>query len=69
MQRLKTTEQLLRHATQAFNLAQARYKAGSSSLVELTDAQVSATSAAIAEANARFDTLIQRSGFRPPAAA
>jgi outer membrane protein len=61
VQRLKTTEQLLRHATQAFNLAQARYRAGSSSLVELTDAQVSATSAAIAEANARFDTLIQRS--------
>ncbi len=60
VQRLKTTEQLLKHANQAFDLAQARYKAGSSSLVELTDAQLSATSAAIAEANARFDTLIQR---------
>jgi len=60
VQRLQTTEQLLKHATQAFDLAQARYKAGSSSLVELTDAQVSATSAGIAEANARFDTLIQR---------
>ena len=60
VQRLKTTEQLLKHATQAFDLAQARYKAGSSSLIELTDAQLNATSAAIAEANARFDTLIQR---------
>ena len=60
VQRLKTTEQLLKHARQAFELAQARYKAGSSSLVELTDAQLSATSAAIAEANARYDTLIQR---------
>ncbi|HMD60486.1 MAG TPA: TolC family protein [Opitutaceae bacterium] len=60
VQRLQTTEQLLKHATKAYALAQARYKAGSSSLVELTDAQLSATSAAIAEANARFDTLIQR---------
>jgi outer membrane protein len=60
VQRLRTTEQLLRHATQAFDLAQAQYKAGRASLVELTDAQVNQTSAAIAEANARFDTLIQR---------
>jgi outer membrane protein len=60
VQRLRTTEQLLKHATKAFDLAQARYKAGSSSLVELTDAQLSATSAAIAEANARYDTLVQR---------
>ena len=60
VQRLRTTEQLLKHATQAFDLAQAQYKVGSASLVELTDAQVNATSAAIAEANARFDTLIQR---------
>ena len=44
----------------ALGLAQARYKAAISSLVELTDARLSATSAAIAEANARFSTLIQR---------
>jgi outer membrane protein len=60
VQRLRTTEQLLQHANQALELAQARYKAGSSSLVELTDAQLSATSAAIGEANARYDTLVQR---------
>jgi len=60
VQRLRTTEQLLKHATQAFDLAKAQYKAGSASLVELTDAQVNQTSAAIAEADARFDTLIQR---------
>jgi outer membrane protein len=60
VQRLQTTEQLVKHATQAYDLARARYKAGSSSLVELTDAQLSATSAGIAAANARFDTLIQR---------
>ncbi len=57
--RLSTTRQLLRHATQAFELAQARYKAGSSSIVELSDAQLSQTSAAIAFANAEFDTRIQ----------
>lgn len=58
-QRLSTTRQLLRHATQAFELAQARYKAGSSSIVELSDAQLSQTSAAIGFANAEFDTRIQ----------
>jgi outer membrane protein len=57
--RLSTTRQLLKHATQAFELAQARYKAGSSSIVELSDAQLSQTSAAIAFANAEFDTRIQ----------
>ncbi len=58
-QRLRTTERLLQHATEAFNLAQARYKVGSSSVVELSEAQLTQTSAAIAQANARYDTLIQ----------
>ena len=56
----RTTEQLLKHANQAFSLAEARYKIGSSSIVELTDAQVNATSAQIADANARYGELIQR---------
>jgi outer membrane protein len=60
LERLATTERLLKHANQAFALAQARYKNGSSSIVELSDAQVNATSAQIAEANARYDTLLQR---------
>ena len=60
VQRFLTTEQLLKNADQAYSLAQARYKIGSSSIVELTDAQVNATSARIAEANARYDELIQR---------
>ena len=59
-QRLSTTRQLLKHASQGFELAQARYKAGSSSIVELSDAQLSQTSAAIAFANAEFDTRIQQ---------
>jgi outer membrane protein len=60
VRRLQTTEKLLAYATRSFDLARARYRAGSSSVVELTDAQLSATSAAIDEANARYDTLIQR---------
>jgi outer membrane protein len=58
-QRLSTTRQLLKHATQSFDLAQARYKAGSSSIVELSDAQLNQTSAAISYANAEYDTRIQ----------
>jgi outer membrane protein len=58
-QRLSTTRQLLKHATQAFKLAQARYKVGSSSIVELSDAQLNQTSAAIAYANAEYDTKLQ----------
>jgi len=58
-QRLSTTRQLLKHATQAFELAQARYKAGSSSIVELSDAQLNQTFAAIAYANAQYDTRVQ----------
>jgi outer membrane protein len=61
LERLRTTEELLKHANQAYALAQARYNIGSSSIVELTDAQLSATSAQIAEANARYDELIQQS--------
>jgi outer membrane protein len=58
-QRLSTTRHLLKHATQAFELAQARYKVGSSSIVELSDAQLNQTIAAIAYANAEYDTRVQ----------
>jgi outer membrane protein len=58
-QRLTTTRQLLKHASQAYELARARYKVGSSSIVELSDAQVNQTSAAIAFANAEYDTRVQ----------
>ena len=57
--RLRTTEQLVNHAQQAFDLAQARYQAGSSSIVELSQAQLALTSAQIAQTNARYDVLIQ----------
>jgi outer membrane protein len=57
--RLTTTRQLLANANQAFELAQARYKVGSSSIVELSDAQLNQTYAAIAYANAEYDTQVQ----------
>ena len=60
LQRLRTTEQLVKHATEAFDLAEARYKFGSSSVIELNEAQLSQTSAAITHANARYDTLIEK---------
>jgi outer membrane protein len=57
--RLSTTRQLLKHASEALDLALARYKVGSSSIVELSEAQLSQTNAAIALANAEYDTRIQ----------
>jgi outer membrane protein len=57
--RLATSRQLLANANQAFDLAQARYKAGSSSIVELSDAQLNQTYAAIGAANAEYDTQVQ----------
>lgn len=58
-QQLQTTEDLARNAAEAFDLAQARYKTGISSIVELSEAQLNLTSAQIAQANAQFDYLIQ----------
>lgn len=59
IQRLSTTRQLLKHATEAFELSQSRYKAGSASIVELSEAELNQTAAAIAYANADYDTQIQ----------
>jgi len=62
-QRLQTTEQLRNYAAQAYDLADAKYRAGSSSIVELSQAQLELTSAEIANTNARYDVLIQESGL------
>jgi outer membrane protein len=62
-QRLLTTEQLRNYAAQAYDLADAKYRAGSSSIVELSQAQLELTSAEIANTNARYDVLIQESGL------
>lgn len=55
------TEQLLASASEAFQLAQANYKVGRSSIVELSQAQLNLTSAEIAETSAKYDYQIQRS--------
>ncbi|HEY9153577.1 MAG TPA: TolC family protein, partial [Opitutaceae bacterium] len=55
-----TTDQLVKHAREAFDLAQARYRAGSSSVIELSQAQLSETSASITQVNARYDALIEK---------
>jgi outer membrane protein len=60
-QRLDLTDQLLAQAKQALDLAQARYKLGLSSIVELSQAQLSETEAEIEQAGAKYDYQIQRS--------
>ncbi|MFO1475932.1 MAG: TolC family protein [Verrucomicrobiota bacterium] len=59
-EQLRTTGRLLEHAGRAFDLAQARYKVGSSSIVELSQAQLALTSAEIANTTARYEVLLQR---------
>ncbi|MGH9747781.1 MAG: TolC family protein [Candidatus Acidiferrales bacterium] len=60
-ERLSVTEQFFAQAKQAFDLAQARYKLGLSSIIELSQAQLNQTQAEIAEASAKFDYQIQSS--------
>jgi outer membrane protein len=62
-EQLETTRELASNAAEAFTLAQARYKAGLSSIVELSDAQLNLTSAQIAETNARYNVLIQQANL------
>jgi outer membrane protein len=58
-QRLSVTAQFLNQATQALNLAQARYQLGLSSIVELTQAQLNLTQAQIEQASAKYDYQVQ----------
>ncbi len=55
VERMALTAQLLESANEAFDLAQARYKAGLSSIVELSQAQLNKTEAQIAEARAKYE--------------
>lgn len=59
-ERLRTTQELARSSQDAYQLADARYRAGSSSIVELSQAQLQLTSAQIAETTARYDVLMQQ---------
>ncbi len=63
LEQLQTTEEMVRTAAESYDLAQARYQIGSSSIVELSQAQLSLTAAQIAEANARFNVLIQQANL------
>jgi outer membrane protein len=53
LQRVRVSGELLRQANLALNLSQTRYKLGLSSIVELSQAQLQQTQAAIGNANAR----------------
>jgi outer membrane protein len=58
-ERLDLTRQLLDQANLALDLAQARYKLGLGSIVELSQAQLNQTQALIESASAKYDYQIQ----------
>jgi outer membrane protein len=60
-ERMHLTEELYQHAQRAYDLAEARYRAGGTSIVELSQAQLNKTSAEIARATAQFAYLTQLS--------
>lgn len=62
-ERVTLTEQLFRNANEALELAQARFKVGATSIIELSQAELNQTSAQISEASARYDYQIQRSAL------
>jgi outer membrane protein len=62
-QRLAVVQQLVDQATQALNLAQARYQLGLSSIVELTQAQLNLTQAQIEQVNETYDYQTQLSAL------
>jgi outer membrane protein len=61
--RLALTRQLLQNANEALELAQARFKGGLSSIIELSQAELNQTSAQIGEASARYDYHIEHSAL------
>jgi outer membrane protein len=58
-ERMTLTAKLLASANEAFELAQERYKVGSSSIVELSQAQLSQTEGEIGQAKARYEYQIR----------
>ena len=61
--RLDVAARLVDEANEAFRLAQTRYDAGLGSIVELTQAQYTQTSAQIGAATAKYDYLSRRSAL------
>jgi outer membrane protein len=64
LERLHISEQLLVEARKTYALAEARYKFGSSSFVELSQAQLNALNAEIGNARARYETQLQEQILR-----
>jgi outer membrane protein len=60
-ERLEVTSQLITTANEEETLANARYRLGTSSIVEFVQAQLNATQARLQDASARYDYLIGRS--------
>jgi outer membrane protein len=60
---VKTAQELVISAREAYELAEARYKIGSSSIVELSEAQLNLTSAQITDTNARYGLLVQQANL------
>jgi len=57
---IAVSEQLLRSAKEAFQLAQSRYQVGASSIVELSQADLQEIQAEITAATSRFDYQVRR---------
>jgi outer membrane protein len=60
---ISVTRSLLDNADKTLSLVQARYDIGSSSIVELSEAQLRRTQAAIAHADARYAYLVKRAAL------
>ena len=56
--RIAVADQFRKQTARALALAQTRYKLGLSSIVELSQAQLQSTQAAVAAVNARYDYLL-----------
>jgi len=61
--RLRITLQLVKNASRSFDLAQARFQNGASSIVELNQAQLNKISAEIGYANTKYEYLLRRSAL------
>ncbi|HWW03102.1 MAG TPA: TolC family protein [Candidatus Acidoferrum sp.] len=61
--RHRITGRLLDNARQSYDLAQARYKAGLSSIVEINQAELNLISAQITDASTQYEYLVQRSAL------
>lgn len=61
LERLNITARLREQAVQTYSLAEARYQAGSSSVVELSQSQLNQTATEINQTTTRYEYLLRRS--------